>query len=58
MSKPEVVIAIYKPKNGKTQELESLVQKHFSVLRQYELATEKTPFIGLSEDGSIIEIFE
>lgn len=33
MSKPEIVIAIYKAKDGKIKELESLVIKHFPTLR-------------------------
>lgn len=58
MSKPEVVIAMYRPKNGKVKELESLVQKHFPVLKEYGLTTDKASFIGRSSDGTIVEIFE
>lgn len=58
MSKPEVVIAIYRPKAGKIAELEALVKKHFSTLKEYGLTTERESFIGRSEDESILEIFE
>ncbi len=58
MSKPEVVIAMYRPKEGKLTELEALVKKHFSTLKEYGLTTEQAPFIGRSGDGSILEIFE
>lgn len=58
MNKPEVVIALYRPKDGKTKELETLVQKHFPILKEYGLTTEKDPFIGRSSDGTILEIFE
>jgi len=58
MSKPEVVIAIYRPKAGKVAELEALVKKHFSTLKEYGLTTERESFIGRSEDESILEIFE
>lgn len=58
MSKPEVVIAMYRPKEGKLGELESLVKKHFGILKEYGLTTEQTPFLGRSSDGSIVEIFE
>jgi len=58
MSKPEIVIAMYKPKAGKIQELEPLVRKHFATLKEYGLATDKTPFIGRSTDGTILEVFE
>ena len=58
MSKPEVVIAMYRAKNGQQQELEILVRKHFPTLKEYGLTTEKEPFIGCSSDGTIVEIFE
>lgn len=56
--KPEVVIAMYRPKAGRLPELEALVKKHFGTLKEYGLTTEQGSFIGRSEDGSIIEIFE
>lgn len=58
MNKPEVVIAMYKPKEGKLTELEALVKKHFSTLKEYGLTTEQSPYIGRSADGTILEIFE
>lgn len=58
MSKPEVVIAMYRPKDGKKAEVEALVKKHFSVLHECGLTTERAPFIGRAEDGTILEIFE
>ncbi len=58
MSNPEVVIAMYRPKNGKLMELETLVQRHFSTLKEYGLTTDKESFIGRSADGTILEVFE
>jgi len=58
MSKPEVVIAMYRPKDGKLAELEALVHKHFSTLKEYGLTTDRNPFIGRSTDGTILEVFE
>ena len=58
MSNPVVVMAMYKPKEGKVSETEALVKKHFPVLREYGLSTEKEPFIARSKDGTILEIFE
>ena len=58
MSKPEVVVAMYRPKPGKLQELEPLVRTHFPILKEYGLTTDKAPFIGRSADGTILEIFE
>lgn len=58
MSKPEVVIAMYRPKEGKVKELESLVHKHFPTLKEYGLTTNREPYLGRSTDGTILEIFE
>jgi hypothetical protein len=58
MSKPVVVVAMYRPKDGKKAELEALVQRHFSTLKEYGLTTEKESFIGRSSDGSYLEVFE
>lgn len=58
MSKPEVVIAMYRPKAGKTKELEALVQRHFPILKEYGLTTGKESFIGRSSDGTFVEVFE
>ncbi|MCX6125034.1 MAG: hypothetical protein NTV34_09860 [Proteobacteria bacterium] len=58
MRKSQVVMAMYRPKQGKTADLESLVKKHFPVLKEYGLTTEHPPFIGRSTDGTIVEVFE
>lgn len=58
MSQPIVVIAMYRPKEGKTRELEALVKQHYPVLNEYGLATDRAPFLGRSADGTIIETFE
>jgi len=58
MSKPEVVIAMYRPKEGKLKELEVLVRKHFPILKEYGLTTDRDSYIGRSGDGTILEIFE
>jgi hypothetical protein len=58
MKKPEVVVAMYRPKEGKVKELEALVHKHFPTLKEYGLTTERDSYIGRSSDGTILEIFE
>lgn len=58
MSQPEVVIAMYRPRDGKLKELETLVHRHFPTLKEYGLTTDREPFIGRSSDGTILEIFE
>ena len=54
----KIVIATYKPKEGKEKVLDSLVKKHVNVLRNQGLATLRPPMIMKSADGTVIEIFE
>lgn len=56
--KPALVMALYRPKPGKGPELDALVRKHFPILKEYGLTTDRAPFIGRSSDSTIIEIFE
>ncbi len=56
--RPEIVIAMYRPKDGKLKELEPLVRKHFRVLKEYGLVTDRESLIGRSGDGTLLEIFE
>jgi hypothetical protein len=58
MSKPVVVVAMYRPKEGKVKDLETLIQRHFPTLKEYGLTTDKEPFIGRSGDGTYVEVFE
>ena len=58
MSKPEMVIAMYRPKDGKHSELDILVKKHFATLKEYGLTTERESFISRSSDGTVLEVFE
>jgi hypothetical protein len=54
----EVVIALYKPKAGKEQELEKLIVKHVPVLRELELITSRPRLTLKSSDGTYMEIIE
>ena len=58
MSNPMIVMALYRPKQGKAKELEALLKKHFPILKEYGLTTETFPLIGKSADGSYLEMFE
>lgn len=58
MSDPVLVMAMYKPKEGKVDETAALVKKHFPVLKEYGLSTAQESFIGKSSDGTFIEVFE
>lgn len=58
MSKPQLVMAMYRPKAGQLPQLEALVHKHYPTLKEYGLTTAQAPYLGRSEDGTLIEVFE
>ncbi len=53
-----VVIVTYEPKPGRLEELKELLQIHVPLLQQEKLATSRSPYIMMSAEGRIIEIFE
>jgi hypothetical protein len=53
-----IVIACYKPKLGKENELLKIVKLHIGSLRSQELATERTHILLKAQDGTLVEIFE
>jgi hypothetical protein len=54
----KIVIATYKPKEGKEKILDRLVRDHVKVLRNQGLATLRPPMIMKSGDGTVVEVFE
>jgi quinol monooxygenase YgiN len=52
------VIAAFKPKPGKHEELASVVQKHWSILSARGLVTERPRYAMRAQDGTILEVFE
>lgn len=58
MSKPNLVMALYKAKPGKDSELRGLIKEHFPLLKQYGLTTDRVPFIAQSSNGTYLEVFE
>lgn len=52
-----MVIACYRPKPGKDEELISLVKEHLPVLRAEGLVAEGPSLCGRAKDGTIVEIF-
>jgi hypothetical protein len=54
----KLAFAMYKPKEGKEQELEEILIQHIPLLREYGLISEKETHTVRSNDGTIIEIFE
>jgi hypothetical protein len=53
-----LAFATYKPKAGKEKDLLELVKKHLPILRELELATDRSNYIAQSLDGTVIEVFE
>ena len=52
------VIAAFKPKPGGQAQLLAVVAKHWSVLREEGLVTDRPRYAMQSHDGTILEVFE
>ena len=52
------VIVAYKPKPGKSEQLNQVVAKHLHVLVTERLVTEKAAYVMRSKDGTLVEVFE
>jgi hypothetical protein len=52
------VIVAYKPKAGMNAELDACVAKHWRVLREENLVTEREPFVMRATDATRVEVFE
>ena len=55
---PLIVIAVYRPKEGKTAELEALVREHLPILLSQDLVTTRPSIMMRAKDGTIVEVFE
>ena len=55
---PQIVIALYKPHEGKDAELRALIDQHVPTLRKLELITDRPALLARSKNGTYIEIFE
>lgn len=55
---PETVIALYRPHEGRSAELDDLVRRHWPLLREEELVTARRPLVLRGADGTILDIFE
>lgn len=58
MTIPRIVIAAYRPKDGKDGILLAEVRDHHVLLRSEGLATDRKPIIMRARDGTILEVFE
>ena len=52
------VVAAFKPRPGKQQELLAVVAKHWRVLSEQGLVTDRPRYAMQSADGTILEVFE
>jgi hypothetical protein len=52
------VIAAFKPKPGQHAALATVVEKHWRILREQDLVTERPRYAMQTKDGTVIEIFE
>ena len=53
-----IVIACYRPKAGKQNELRALMMTHVQRLRAEGLVTDRTPIQIEAKDGTVLEVFE
>ncbi|WP_164019812.1 hypothetical protein [Pyxidicoccus trucidator] len=55
---PNMVIAVYRPREGRQSELLELVREHVPALQKLGLATKRPALVMRAKDGSLVEIFE
>lgn len=55
---PQIVIALYKPHEGKDAELRALIDQQASTLRKLEFITDRPGVLARSKNGTYVEIFE
>ena len=53
-----MVIAMYRPKEGKDAELREQIKGHLPTLRRLGLVTDRGALVLLASDGAYLEIFE
>ncbi len=55
---PEIVIAMYRPREGKRDAFLQLLAEHHPALVRLELVTDREPVMFEAGDGTILELFE
>lgn len=55
---PRVVIAAFKPKVDKRDELLAIVEKHQRILSDQGLVTDRPRYVMEAADGTVLEVFE
>lgn len=53
-----IVIACYRPKPGRTDDLIALTRAHVPRLRREGLVTDREPVAMTAADGTVVEVFE
>jgi len=53
-----IVIACYRPKEGKRDQLQRLMLDHVATLRSEGLVTDREPITMEAQDGTVVEVFE
>lgn len=53
-----IAVSVYRPHDGKFDELLQVVREHYATLKKEGLATDRLPTLMKSSDGCIIEIME
>ncbi len=53
-----IVIACYRPKPGKADQLYALMGEHLPILRSQGLVTDREPVLMVAADGTAVEVFE
>ena len=51
-------IAVYKPKDGKRDQLLRVVRKHMEVLRAEQLVGDRSAYVMQAGNGAVVEVFE
>jgi hypothetical protein len=54
----KVVIAVYRPREGKEAQLLEVVKEHMPILRGQGLVTDRPSVAMQAKDGTIVEVFE
>ena len=54
----KIVIAMYRPHEGRDEELRKMVASHVPTLRRLGFVTDRPEILCRSEDGTFLEIFE
>lgn len=55
---PEIVIAMYRPHEGKEADLRALIREHVPTLHRLALITDRPAMLLQARNGTYLEIFE